>query len=64
MEGEVVSAALALLNDHPKIQVIVLECTNMPPFSHAVAKATGKRVYDILTLGKWLYDGAVPKSYS
>lgn len=63
MEKEVVGAAQALLRDHPDIKTIVLECTNMPPFSAAVEKATGKRVYDILTLGKWLYGGAVPPSH-
>lgn len=63
MEKEVVGAAQALLADNPDIKVLVLECTNMPPFSAAVEKATGKRVYDILTLGKWLYDGAVHPSH-
>jgi len=63
MEKEVVGAARALLADHPDVKVVVLECTNMPPFSAAVEKATGKRVYDILTLGKWLYNGAVQPSH-
>ena len=59
MEKEVVEAAQALCNTHPKVKAIVLECTNMPPFSRSVAGATGRKVFDILTLGKWLYSGAV-----
>ncbi|RDW84778.1 hypothetical protein BP6252_02368 [Coleophoma cylindrospora] len=63
MESEVLAAAQELVAKHPKIKAIVLECTNMPPFSHAVEKATGRRVWDILTLGRWLYDGAIPRDH-
>jgi len=63
MKAELLDATHQLVTEHPKVKVIVLECTNMPPFSHEVEKATGLRVYDILTLGKWLYSGAVPKDY-
>ena len=63
METEVIGAANELIADHPKVRSIVLECTNMPPFTHAVEKVTGRRVWDVLTLGKWLYEGAVPKDY-
>ncbi|EIW65832.1 hypothetical protein M231_04889 [Tremella mesenterica] len=63
MEKDVVGAALELVKAYPSVKAIVMECTNMPPFSHAVAKATGRKVWDILTLGKWLYDGATPRDY-
>ncbi|OWZ51998.1 hypothetical protein C356_02072 [Cryptococcus neoformans c45] len=63
MEKEVVDAALILVKKHSKVKAIVLECTNMPPFTHAVEQATGLRVWDVLTLGKWLYAGALPKNY-
>lgn len=63
MESEVLGAARELVADHPKVKAIVLECTNMPPFTHSVEKATGRRVWDVLTLGRWLYDGAVPRDH-
>ncbi|ORY24760.1 hypothetical protein BCR39DRAFT_545807 [Naematelia encephala] len=63
MEKEVTDAAKALIRDFPTIKAIVLECTNMPPFSYAVQKATGRNVWDVLTLGKWLMNGAVTKSH-
>ncbi|WVQ84744.1 hypothetical protein IAT38_006901 [Cryptococcus sp. DSM 104549] len=63
MESEVLAAANQLVSDHPSVKAIVLECTNMPPFSHAVEKATGRKVWDVLTLGKWLYEGATPRDY-
>lgn len=63
MEREVLDAANQLVTNHPKVRAIVLECTNMPPFTHAVEKATGLKVWDVLSLGKWLYEGAAPKDY-
>lgn len=59
MGAEVVQAAKDLISSHPKVKAIVLECTNMPPFSRLVEQATGRKVWDILTLGRWLYSGAV-----
>lgn len=63
MAREVVNAARDLVSDHPKVQAIVLECTNMPPFTREVEKATGRKVWDVLTLGRWLYQGAVGPSW-
>lgn len=63
MEREMVAAAKRLQATNPALKAIVLECTNMPPFANAVAAATGLAVWDIITLGKWLYDGAVKNDY-
>jgi hypothetical protein len=60
MLGEILDAAAELLHRHPEVKALVLECTNMPPFSRALEVATGLRVWDILSLGRWLYEGAVP----
>jgi hypothetical protein len=45
-----VDAALALVNRCRDVAVIVLECTNMPPYADAVRAATGCEVHDITTL--------------
>lgn len=58
MAAEVIRASEALVQNHPQIQAIVFECTNMPPFTKLVENATGRKVWDVLTLGKWLYNGA------
>lgn len=63
MAAEVVKASQELVSNHPKVQAIVLECTNMPPFTRLVEKATGRKVWDILTLGRWLYSGAVGQDW-
>lgn len=47
---EVASAARRLQAAHPEIGAIVLECTNMPPYRHAVQAATGLPVFDAVTL--------------
>jgi hypothetical protein len=47
---DVVDAAVRLVSLSPEVENIVLECTNMPPYRDAVAKATGRRVHDIETL--------------
>jgi hypothetical protein len=46
----VVDAARRLVNLFPSVEDIVLECTNMPPYRDAVARATGRCVHDIETL--------------
>lgn len=47
---DVVAAALRLVDRHPGVTDIVLECTNMPPYRQAVARATGRAVHDLETL--------------
>ncbi|MDR3525434.1 MAG: aspartate/glutamate racemase family protein [Acetobacteraceae bacterium] len=54
---EAVDAARQLQNSVPNLAAIVLECTNLPPFSADIARATGLPVYDILTLGHEFHAG-------
>ena len=49
-ERETVAAARRLVARHAEVAAIVLECTNMPPYSGAVRRATGLPVHDITTL--------------
>lgn len=50
VEAEAIAAGRALLRDHPGIDVIVLECTNLPPYRKALAEALGVPVLDVLDL--------------
>lgn len=60
-ERDVVEAALQLVARHPEVKTVVLECTNMPVYRDAVAKATVRPVHDIVSLlnQAWLshFDG-------
>lgn len=64
LEAEVLQVARALVTDHPETGAILLECTNMPPFSRAIARAAGRPVFDILTLGEWLVAATAPRSFN
>jgi hypothetical protein len=49
-QRDVVQAAIRLVEQHPHLAHIVLECANMPPYRQAVAQATGRTVHDLETL--------------
>lgn len=44
---DVLHAAQRLVQNHPEVDSIVLECTNLPPYADAVRAATGLPVHDI-----------------
>lgn len=62
-EKDILGAGDALIESHGDIGAIVLECTNMGPFSHALATHTGLPVFDIVTFGTWFHSGLAPKRY-
>ena len=47
---EMKNAARDLIATHPEVGPIVLECTNMPPYSPEIRRATGRPVFDVTTL--------------
>ena len=50
VEAEAVAAGRSLLARHPEVDAVVLECTNLPPYSGALKRALGVPVYDVLDL--------------
>ncbi|PKL06683.1 MAG: hypothetical protein CVV53_03045 [Spirochaetae bacterium HGW-Spirochaetae-9] len=58
-ETELRDVACKLVSDHPDINFIVLECTNMPPFRKAIQESCGKPVFDIVTLARYIHFGLV-----
>ncbi|MBT1161128.1 hypothetical protein [Bifidobacterium sp. SO1] len=53
-EIEVLAAVRAGLARAPQCGAIVLECTNLPPFSQTIRRTTHLPVWDVLTLTDWL----------
>jgi len=47
---QVLAAARRLLARESRIDTLVLECTNLPPYAPALRAATGRRVPDVVTL--------------
>jgi hypothetical protein len=53
---EMQETALALKRSHPDIGAIVLECTNMPPYSQMVHRASGGLpIFDMVTMINYAY---------
>lgn len=61
IEAELVAVAKTFVANRPDIRILVLECTNMPPFSEAIFRALDGKipVYDVCTMGQWFYSGLV-----
>lgn len=53
-------AATALLRRNPNVAAFVLECTNMPPYREAIARHTGRPVFDILQLIRAVLEALPP----
>ena len=60
---ENVEAAREMVERHPEVGAIVLECTNMPPYAAAIREATGLPVFDITTLVRMVYAALHPPTY-
>jgi Asp/Glu/hydantoin racemase len=60
---DILDAGRELVGAHPDVGAIVLECTNMPPYAHALREVLGLPVYDIYSLITWLYAGLRPRDF-
>lgn len=47
---QVLAAGRRLLAREPRLQALVLECTNLPPYAADLSAATGLPVHDVVTL--------------
>ncbi len=56
-------AARQLVELHPEVGAIVLECTNMPPYAHRIRAVTGRPVYDLTTMVRWACSGLLRQPF-
>ncbi|MCC6179529.1 MAG: aspartate/glutamate racemase family protein [Chloroflexi bacterium] len=63
VESEVVAVAVGLVERHPDIGALVLECTNLPPYSAAIQRATGLPVWDAIALVRWAQQAVRQRPY-
>ncbi len=63
-EKDMLRAAGKLLEKDPKIGAILLECTNMCPYSAAVKDATGLPVFDMYSFVCWFQNSLSPRTFS
>jgi len=52
---EVVGIALETYKAHPQTRAVVLECTDLPPFSEEIRNKTSLPVFDFVTLVNYVY---------
>jgi len=60
---DILDASGELVRRHPEVGAIVLECTNMPPYGHAIQERLGMPVYDVYSLVTWLHAGLRPRDF-
>jgi Asp/Glu/hydantoin racemase len=63
VRNEVVKAAVDLVSDNPDIGAILLECSDMPPYSADVQAAVKLPVYDFITMINWVHQSVAQKPY-
>jgi hypothetical protein len=63
VRDEVVSKAVEIVREDPAVGAFLLECSDMPPYAYAVQAATGKPVYDFITMIRWLCMGVTQTPY-
>ena len=63
VEKEVVSAAKEMVKEDPRIKVILLECSDLPPYGVAVQEAVNLPVFDFITMINYVYSAVVKKKY-
>jgi Asp/Glu/hydantoin racemase len=60
---EMRTVARNLVQQHPEVGAIVLECTNMPPFAYWVQRETKLPVFDVVTMVKYAYSAVMRQPY-
>jgi hypothetical protein len=55
VEQEVLDAARRAVHAHPAIRALVLECTDLPPYSAAIRRQSGLPVFDFITMVNYLH---------
>jgi len=55
VETAIVSVSKNIIRENPEIGAIVLECTEMPLYAKAIRRATGRLVFDSVSLVKYIY---------
>ncbi|WP_072779666.1 aspartate/glutamate racemase family protein [Marivita hallyeonensis] len=58
-----IAAALRLVEAHPRVGAILLECTNMVPYAADIRRATGRPVFSIYTYLLWFQAGLLPRRF-
>lgn len=64
LEKELVDLAKKMVKENPDVGAIVLECTEFPPYAHAIQDAVRLNVWDFVTMTNFMHAGAMRKPYT
>jgi hypothetical protein len=64
LEKELVDLAVKMVKQHPDIGAVVLECTEFPPYAHAIQDAIRLNVWDFVTMTNFMHAGAMRKPFT
>ncbi len=63
LEDDLAELARQTCAEHPEVDAILLECSDLPPYSAAIQRATGLPVFDFITLANWVESAVVQQPY-
>ncbi len=63
LQQEVLATAQQALARYPQTGALVLECTNLAPFSATLHARFGLPVFDTVSLVRWFYGALQPRAY-
>jgi hypothetical protein len=64
LEAELVDLTKKLVADNPEVGAILIECSDMPPYAHAIQNTVGLPVFDFYTLVNWVQNAVVRKPFA
>ncbi|MCK5276872.1 MAG: hypothetical protein KAQ62_03775 [Cyclobacteriaceae bacterium] len=59
LEKELVDLAKKMIQEHPDVGAVVLECTEFPPYAHAIQDAIRLNVWDFVTMTNFMHAGVM-----
>ena len=62
-EQDLLDAGRDLVDRHPDVGAVVLECTNMVPYARSLSEALALPVYDIYSFVCWFHAGLAPRDF-
>lgn len=62
-EADVLQAGREMMERHPDVGALVLECHNMAPYSWRLQRELNVPVYDVYTFVKWFHSGLAPRNF-
>lgn len=64
IEGELLAAGERLVARTPEVGAILLECTDLPPYAHALQSRLDRPVFDIITLATMIDHAVLRRPFS